>query len=270
MNLKTTLTFIGLGLLISAASFLNFSSNSEVLLTQNNHIFFGSQVTDESVAKAQIEIAKLSKALPDSGTIYLVIDSPGGSVSAGNLFIDFARSLPQTIKPICIFCASMGYHMFQSFNERIVLSSSTLMSHRASLGGIGGQVPGELESRLAWIKRALNIMDASVAKRVGISVQAYQKLIYDELWLDGTTAVSLKHADSMPKIRCSSALVDGVKTQVVMTMFGPVEVTQSQCPLINGILDAKLVKSSPTSVPATKENIIREIRRVKRNVKMEF
>jgi ATP-dependent protease ClpP protease subunit len=230
---------------ISLSVFGLFARSDEtVTLTEDNHIVFSGQVTDASVAQAQIKLGQLSKKIGRNEVIYLVIDSPGGSVSAGNLFIDFAKSLPQTIKPICIFCASMGYHMFQSFDERLVYSSSTLMSHRASLGGIGGQVPGELETRLASIKDTLNQMDASVAKRVGLSTEAYQKLIYDELWLNGNSAVRTKHADRLAKIKCSEDLISGKREETVNTMFGAVDVTYSTCPLINGILDAKLAKTA--------------------------
>lgn len=238
--MKSNLILFVLGLLLCTTS----SFADEIVLTKNNHIVFSGVVEDSSVAQAQIQLNKLSKNLPTGAVIYLVLDTPGGSVSAGNLFIDYAKSLPQQIKPICIFCASMGYHFFQSFGERIVYASSTLMSHRARLGGMGGQVPGELESRLTSIKRVLTIMDTSAAKRIGITTEAYQKLIYDELWLDGTTAVQMNHADRIAKIRCSEDLANGTKNEIVNTLFGPVKVTFSTCPLINGILDAELARDS--------------------------
>lgn len=240
-------------------------SDDTVVLTADNHILFSGVVTDASVADAQIKLGQLSKKLGKNDVIYLVIDSPGGSVSAGNLFIDFANSVPQTIKPICIFCASMGYHMFQSFEERLVYKSSTLMSHRAKLGGMSGQVPGELESRLNAIKDELNEMDSHVAKRVGLTLEAYQKLIYDELWLNGAKAVRTKHADRVAKIKCSDELTTGVKEEKIMTMFGPVDVVTSQCPLISGILDAKFIKYFRNT-----EEAIREVRKVRRSVMWDF
>jgi ATP-dependent protease ClpP protease subunit len=227
-------------LLIGVTAAVNRSSNETITLTTDNHILFSGPVTGESVAQAQSRLSEISANLSDSETIYIVLDTPGGSVSAGNLFIDYAKSLPQKIKPICLFCASMGYHMFQAFDERIVYSSSTLMSHRAALGGLSGQVPGELETRLSAIKTILVQMDAMAAKRVGLSTEAYQKLIYDELWLDGQTAVDTKHADRIAKIRCSEVLVQSRRTEVVRTFFGPVTVTYSNCPLISGVLDAKI------------------------------
>lgn len=260
----STIVLVVLGILLSTQLFSR--GEEAITLTEENHIVFSGPVNDSSVAKAQVQLGKLSKELDRGDVIYLVIDSPGGSVAAGNLFIDFAKSLPQKIKPICIFCASMGYHMFQSFDERIVYSSSTLMSHRASLGGLAGQVPGELESRLGAIKAILDNMDENVSKRVGMTKEAYQKLIYDELWLDGTNAVRTKHADRVAKIKCDDSLLAGTKSETVVTIFGPVDIEMSKCPLINGVLDAKF---SRTTFRSISEAII-EVKKAKRSVMWNF
>jgi ATP-dependent protease ClpP protease subunit len=258
-----------LGILISAHLASNMSGKSEVVtLTDENHVIFSGPVNDRSVAQAQLELSRISKELDEDEIIYLVLDTPGGSVSAGNLFIDFAKSLPQKIKPICIFCASMGYHMFQSFEERLVYSSSTLMSHRAALGGLSGQVPGELESRLASIKVVLNQMDAVAAKRVGLTKEAYQKLIYDELWLDGISAVKTRHADRLAKIKCSKDLADATRQEEVLTLFGPVKITLSKCPLITGVLEAEF--SREKSQFRSREEALSEVRKHKRRVSLEF
>lgn len=256
------LTLLALGI---GGSTLYSKSDEAIVLTAENHIVFSGPVNDQSVAEAQMQLGLLSKKLGKSEVIYLVIDSPGGSVTAGNLFIDFANSLPQKIKPICIFCASMGYHMFQSFDERIVYSSSTLMSHRAKLGGLSGQVPGELESQLQAIKDILWEMDVKVSKRIGTSVESYQKLIYDELWLNGAKAVRMKHADRVAKIKCSDDLLNGTVDSKVMTMFGPVDVTTSMCPLINGILDAKYNRYFRSQSEA-----IQAVKKAKRSVMWNF
>jgi ATP-dependent protease ClpP protease subunit len=263
----STIVLIVLGILLSVA-FINkgnTASNDVVELTDDNYILFTGQVTDESVAKAQIKLAQLSKKLGRNDVIYLVLDTPGGSVPAGNLFIDFAKSLPQKIKPICLFCASMGYHMFQSFDERIVYRSSTLMSHRASLGGISGEFPGELETRLEAIRSVLNQMDDVAAARVGLSRKAYQDLIHDELWLDGASAVRTKHADRVAQIRCSEDIAADTRSEIVNTMlFGPVEAIFSKCPLISGPIDVQPVERT---IPLNKiPEVMSEIKKKNRTV----
>lgn len=135
------------------------------------------------------------------------------------------------------------------------------MSHRAALGGLSGQVPGELESRLSSIKRILDIMDAAVAKRVGLSPEAYKKLIYDELWLDGQSAVKTGHADRIAKIKCSDKIIAATRSEVVRTFFGPVQVTFSKCPLISGILDLKLAKESKFRSEAEAMALVKKTKR---------
>ena len=240
--MKTTIFLFTIGILLSA-QLLSQSSDS-ILLTENNTVHFSGKVDEVSVAKAQRELGLLSVKLGKNDIIYLVIDSPGGSVVDGNQFIDFASALPQKIKPICVFCASMGYHMFQSFDERLVMPSSMLMSHRVSIGGLSGQVPGEANSRLKRIERISHEMDVKVAKRIGSTVEAYKALIYDELWLSGAEAVEVKHADRLAKFRCSKGLLTGTKKSSVNTLFGPVDVVMSKCPLISGILSFSFKRES--------------------------
>lgn len=211
-------------------------ANKSIMLTSKNHVVLSGPVNDKSVAEVQLELGKLAVINSAGSIIYLVLDTPGGSVMAGNQLADFAKSLPVKIKPICVFCASMGYHLFQSFDERLVQPSSVLMSHRVSLSGVEGQIPGELISRIQFYTEMSVEMDKAVAKRVNLSFEAYQKLIYDELWLTGSKAVATKHADRLANIYCSNDLLKGVKKETVNTMFGPVEVTMSKCPLITGIL----------------------------------
>lgn len=261
-----------IGVTFAGLSIGSSSSKDEVVLTEDNHVIFSGKVDAQSVSRAQVQLASLSSKLPDSAIIYLIIDSPGGSVMAGNQFIDFAQALPQKIKTIPLFAASMGYHMAQSFHERLALPSTTLMSHRASLGGIGGQIPGEFESRLNNIKNILTEMDQFVASRVGISLEEYKAQIHDELWLTGREAVTRKHADRLIKAVCDKSLLSGNRVESVNTIFGPVQVEMSRCPLINGPIS---VKFGRTEVPAGHANIpqellMREVLKARRGVSMEF
>lgn len=266
-NWKTFLVLAVLGLFLAASKMAKPGTDKVVTLTENNHVVFAGEVNDQSVAQAQVELAKISAELDEDEVIYLVIDSPGGSVTAGNRFIDFASSLPQKIKTICLFCASMGYHMFQSLDERLVYDSSELMSHRVRIGGLAGQVPGEAVTRMNEILATSNRMDAKVAKRIGISVADYQKLIYDELWLSGTDAVKTRHADRVAKIRCSKELAAKTKTFTANTLFGQVEVLISSCPLISGILDIQMKRGH---VFRSRQEAIDEFRRSKRFITTKY
>lgn len=243
------------------------TNKDSIIITKNNYISFSGKVDSKSAAKAQVDLANLSASLDSNDVIYLIIDSPGGSVTAGNQFIDFAQSIPQKVKTISLFAASMGYHMSQSFDERLVVKSSTLMSHRASLGGISGQVPGEVDSRLNNIKQVLAEMDIFVSKRIGISLEAYKDAIHNELWLTGSEAVLKHHADRLVKVVCAKELMQSTRSETVHTMFGPVEVEFSGCPLITGPLSVKFGKNIPG---ITQELIEKELMKVRRGFVMEL
>lgn len=264
---KTFLVFFVIGLLLSFSKMSHTKTDRPVVLDVDNHVVFSGVVTDDSVSQAQIELIKISSQLDDDDTIYLVIDSPGGSVTAGNRFIDFANSLPQKIKPICLFCASMGYHMFQSFDERLVYESSELMSHRVRIGGLAGQVPGEAVSRLNDIIATSQRMDEKVAKRIGINVKDYQKLIYDELWLSGYDAVKMRHADRVAKIKCSKELTKKTKSQSIKTIFGTVELKTSACPLISGALEVEMEEGHKFR---SVEEAVTEAKKVKRIITTQY
>lgn len=267
----STVVLAILGILLSTTLMSKPSQSSDIIvLNESNHVLFSGVVDDKSVAEAQIKLGKISKQLGNNETIYLVLDTPGGSITAGNLFIDFAKSLPQKIKPICIFCASMGYHMFQSFDERLVYSGSTLMSHRARLGGLSGQVPGELNSRLFAIMTELDQMDTVASKRVGLSLADYKKLIHDELWLSGTSAVKTKHADRIAKIKCDESIIDQTRTEVVtIPMLGlTAELLFSKCPIISGMLSYRFDKQKLTQKETLE--VLAEIKKTRNTIKMEY
>lgn len=262
--IKTVAVLFIIGVLMS---FSAKSSSDVVTLTSRNHIAFVGPVNDMSVAKAQLELATISSNLSKSDVIYLVIDSPGGSIAAGNRFIDFANSLPQKIKPICLFCASMGYIMFQSFDERLVYASSELMSHRASLGGVQGQIPGEFITRVNNVMDILNRINSRVSARLGMSKEAYERLIYNELWLEGEAAVKMKHADKVVKITCERYLATKTEERTINTFFGPVTVKTSKCPLISGFLSVKMGAGSSFR---SEQEAVQVVKKTLRTYQMEF
>ncbi len=207
-----------------------------IVLGKKNTLSFREVVTSKSISKLQRKLFNMSYRLPRNATIYLVLDSPGGSLSAGNVFIDTAKAIPQKVKTISLFSASMAYHIVQNLDERIVTPSGTLMSHRASLGGMGGEIgsdgKGEYLTRTNWILRQLKIMDSKVAKRLKMSLKKYQDLISDEYWVDGQDAVEENSADRVALVRCGKDL-KGTEVVVVDSFFGTIDAHFSKCPLIS-------------------------------------
>ncbi len=235
-----------LGLLTQAA---HSKPNTLLTLNKRNTVVFRGVVNAKSVALMQVEIMAMSARLKAGEIIYMVLDTPGGSVTAGNELIDFIHGLaPRRVKTVSLFAASMGFHIAQNLDERLVLPSSTLMSHRASLSGISGELPGELMTRLHFILNDLDRMDGIVAERMGITRKKYQRMIRDELWLNGDDAVKQKAADRVILARCDSSFSGTSEIELGEFMGITFMGKMSNCPLITGLLDVRMVGTESKDV----------------------
>lgn len=211
-----------------------YAKSAEIILTERNSVVFNQAFTSEYVARKQLEIFSKNNLIPRNDPLYLVMDTPGGSVTAGLSFIDSLRSLKRPIHTITIFAASMGYQVVQELGLRIITPSGTLMSHRGAVSGMSGQIPGELNSRLGFIMGLLDRMNVKAANRVGMSVEAYKNAIINELWTFGHQAVATKHADVVADVKCDSKLAAQTYTETVLTIFGGITIVYSKCPVISG------------------------------------
>lgn len=205
-------------------------SSGPLVLSAKNTISFNSVVTQSSVAAFQVKLMAMSHKLKSSDVIIVVMDTPGGDVEAGLKLIDSIKAIPQEVKTLTVFSASMGFQIVQNAGERMILPNGTLMSHRAS-GGIDGTWDGNLETRLAYFHKLLDRMSQKAADRMGLTLQAYKDLVREEYWVNGDDAVAQKAADTVVLARCDESL-EGTEYHTVPTMFGEVHTTFSKCPLI--------------------------------------
>lgn len=208
-----------------------------ITLGKSNTLVFRDIVTQQSMGALELKLIEMSNTLPPSTPIYLVLETPGGDIDAGAQMIDLARGLPQEIKTITMFSASMGFHIVESLGERLITPSGTLMSHRAAIDGLAGHVPGEAVVRLNKILTQVTDMDKRVSKRVGLSLNDYQALVHDEYWVSGQDAVNDHMADKVVLISCAEDL-SGSYTQNISTLFGTLSVEWSNCPAIGAPLSA--------------------------------
>lgn len=246
----------------------------EVLtLSERNSIVFRGPVTSASVAAFQKAILEKSNQLPKDAVIYMVIDSPGGSVIDGNYLIDTVKSLPQKVKTITIFSASMAFQMVQNFEERLIIPSGTLMSHRASggfKGEFGGDGKGELITRLNWILKILKAADENAAFRMKLSLNDCQNLIRDEYWATGKDAVSEKAADRLVLVKCDESLLNKQETVIIKSFFATATLTFSGCPVITYPLDVKMQFGNNATNKEEFETFINKLILDKRNFVKDY
>lgn len=232
---------------------LAFGKN--IVLNDKNSVSFNQAFTPGYVAQKQLEIFNLAMTSQEND-LYIVMYTPGGSVSAGSLLIDSVNALGKNIHTITIFSASMGYHTVQGLGKRYILPSGTLMSHRAFVSGLRGQFPGELNTRVDMLMSSTTLLDEVAAKRVGLPLNDYKSLIHDELWLTGQNAVDAGHADEVVSAKCDESL-KGTYIELVNTFFGPLSVEFSKCPIIVGPIS---VGGNREAIEYSQKNLFGNIR----------
>lgn len=108
-------------------------------LLEDRIIFIGDEITDHLANIIIGELLYLDSI--NNKEIYLYINSPGGSVSAGMAIYDTMNFIKSDVHTICIGCAaSMGAFLLSSGTKgkRYSLPNSEIMIHQP-LGGANGQ-----------------------------------------------------------------------------------------------------------------------------------
>lgn len=128
-------------------------------LLRERIVFLGQPVTDElaNLIVAQLLFLEADDAEKD---IYLYINSPGGSVSAGMGIFDTMNQIRPDVSTICVgLAASMGAFLLSAGakGKRRSLPHSRIMIHQP-LGGAQGQATDiEIQAReILYLKALLN------------------------------------------------------------------------------------------------------------------
>lgn len=126
--------------------------------------------------------------------VYLIINSPGGSVVSGAKLIAYIQSSPVEVDTVCTeFCASMAFHIFEAGKKRYMFDRAFLMGHPAS-GGASGTMPNML-SMLNAIQRMMDRLDGAVAARAGIPRDQFNVMVLNNIWIESPDAVRMRLAD---------------------------------------------------------------------------
>jgi ATP-dependent Clp protease protease subunit len=146
-------------------------------------------------------IRKLETARKDGEeTVYLLLDSPGGSVVAGAKLIAYIESSNLKINTVCVgVCASMAAQIHQVGKKRLMHDKSILMFHPAS-GGAQGTIE-QMISLTKTLQLYVDRLDAKIAKRVGIDYKAFKTRVANELWIEAQDALAEKFTDGLVLIQ---------------------------------------------------------------------
>lgn len=154
-------------------------------------------VLNDEVAENAYAIASAITQKTEKGkAVYLLINSPGGSVLQGALITSAMEAAKGPVNTVCMqLCASMAAIIHQYGTNRYVLDRSILMFHDAA-GGMQGYFP-HMRSEFDAIDRYVNKFDSYIAQRNGLSYENWMNTVHKNLWIDGEDAVNNKFAEGL-------------------------------------------------------------------------
>ena len=141
-------------------------------LLEDRIVFLSGEVNDSTANVVIAQLIYLEGKNPDKD-IYLYINSPGGSVSAGMAIYDTMNYIKCDVSTICVgLAASMGAFLLSSGTKgkRFALPNSEIMIHQP-LGGAQGQASDiEIQANhMRHIKEKLNrILSENTGKDVSV------------------------------------------------------------------------------------------------------
>lgn len=140
-------------------------------LLKERIVFLSGEITDEVANLIVSELLYLNSLGNDD--IYLYINSPGGSVTAGMAIYDTMNFIKADVVTICVgMCASMGAFLLSSGckGKRMSLENGEVMIHQP-LGGVKGQA-SDIQihaDRIIKMKKKLNsILASNTSKDISV------------------------------------------------------------------------------------------------------
>ncbi|HDA6453879.1 TPA: ATP-dependent Clp endopeptidase proteolytic subunit ClpP [Staphylococcus aureus] len=144
-------------------------------LLKDRVIMLGSQI-DDNVANSIVSQLLFLQAQDSEKDIYLYINSPGGSVTAGFAIYDTIQHIKPDVQTICIgMAASMGSFLLAAGakGKRFALPNAEVMIHQP-LGGAQGQAT-EIEIAANHILKTREKLNRILSERTGQSIEKIQK-----------------------------------------------------------------------------------------------
>ena len=139
-------------------------------------IIFLSEEVDDGIANAIVAYMLYLDSEDPSKPIYLYINSPGGSVTAGMAIYDTMQYIRSDVVTICVgMAASMGAFLLAAGTKgkRLALPHARIMIHQP-LGGTRGQAT-DIEIEAKEILRIRKVLNEMLAERSGQTLEKIEK-----------------------------------------------------------------------------------------------
>ncbi len=157
-------------------------------LLRERIIFLGTQVTDDLANLIMSQLLFLEAEDPEKD-VYLYINSPGGSVTAGMAIYDTMQHIRPDVSTICMgIAASMGAFLLSggAKGKRLCLPNARIMIHQP-LGGARGQaIDIEIQAKeILYHKQVLNQL---LAEHTGQPIETIERDTDRDFFMSPTEA----------------------------------------------------------------------------------
>ncbi len=175
-------------------------------LLKDHIIFLGGAVSRE-VANLVVAQLLFLEQQDNERDVYLYINSPGGSVSAGLAIFDTMNYIKADVQTICIGeAASMGAILLANGTKgkRSILPHAKMMIHQPWAESIGGQVT-DIEITTKELLKTKRLLNKILSQKTGQSLKAVEEQLERDYWLDANEALKYGLVDNILQQRPETA-----------------------------------------------------------------
>lgn len=166
-------------------------------LLKDRIVMLSGEVNDDSANLIIAQLLFLESEDPDKD-IFLYINSPGGSVTAGMAIYDTMNYIKPDVSTICIgLAASMGAFLLSSGQKgkRISLPNAEIMIHQP-LGGFKGQAT-DIDIHARRILKTKETLNKILSENTGQPLEKLAKDVERDHFLDADEAVEYGIVDKV-------------------------------------------------------------------------
>jgi ATP-dependent Clp protease, protease subunit len=176
---------------------LNLNDSVYERLLRERIVFLGSQVDDPIANQICAQLLLLSAEDPDRD-IFLYINSPGGSVSAGMAIYDTMQFVTNDVATVAVgLAASMGQFLLcaGAKNKRFATPHARIMMHQPS-GGIGGTA-SDIAIQAEQMLYTKKVMQERIAFHTGQTVDQIERDSDRDRWFTADEAKEYGFVDEV-------------------------------------------------------------------------
>ncbi|MBD7913004.1 MULTISPECIES: ATP-dependent Clp endopeptidase proteolytic subunit ClpP [Clostridium] len=166
-------------------------------LLKDRIVMLSGEVNDDSANLVIAQLLFLESEDPDKD-IYLYINSPGGSVTAGMAIYDTMNYIKADVSTICMgLAASMGAFLLSSGakGKRFTLPNAEIMIHQP-LGGFQGQAT-DIDIHAKRILKTKEKLNKILSENTGKSLKQISQDVERDYFMDGDEAAEYGIVDKV-------------------------------------------------------------------------